>query len=570
MSKEKQIDNWLQSIDKKDADVLQDDLQNNRDEVEDAFSATLSFGTGGLRGLIGLGPNRMNIYTVAQATQGLSNYLLSRYHQPSVIICRDSRKMGQEFVEAAATVLVANGIKTLIFPRPEPTPLLSFAVRFFRCSAGINITASHNPATYNGYKVYGHDGCQITDQIACSIQNEIQNTDIFTGVQRIDFNLALKSGLITWVADKIINAFISEIVNLNEEISRIRGHINLVYTPLNGAGLECMSKLLSKLDIDSYSIVSEQANPDGDFPTCPYPNPEVPDALQLGLRLCHELHPDLLLATDPDADRVGIAVPHDGEFKLLSGNEVGILLLDWLCKLHVQSQKVLSNKIVVSTVVSSVLAEKLAEKYDFELRKTLTGFKYIGEQITILEEKGELDRFLFGFEESCGYLAGTHARDKDAILASMLICQMARWYKKQGISIYDALDAIYREYGYYYTELISVPSSRNYSANKLNTIAAVLQKGNLLQSSGLKIIEVIDYSKGKEMPITSSHGGKQEQTLRPSNVLEIKLEHENKIIIRPSGTEPKTKAYLFVKGKDEQDARNILSALSEDTHKLLN
>lgn len=562
------VDTWLRKIEQADSTELRDSLETDASSIEDAFSQSLAFGTGGLRGMMGMGPNRMNVYTVAQATQGLANYLLANFTNPDVVVCRDSRNMGEEFVEVVTGVLAANGIVVKVFPRVEPTPALSFAVRALGCSAGINITASHNPATYNGYKVYGSDGCQITPHVAEEIQRAISDTDIFEDVHRIGFDEAFETGFARWVDDEVLENYLSGIVNYSESIKGVNGDLDLVYTPLNGVGLECMMEVFSRIDIESYHVVSEQALPDGDFPTCQSPNPEIREALELGLLLSREMHSDLLLATDPDADRVGVAVPHDGDYEILTGNEVGILLLDWLCKILIQAGSSPKGRVVVSTVVSSALADKLATKYGFELRRTLTGFKYIGEQIGRLESKGELERFLFGFEESCGYLAGTQVRDKDGIMASMLICQMARWYKAREISLHEALDAIYREYGFYRNALLSVSCEGALGMEKLADIISNLREDPPRLIAKLAVTQVNDYAMGIEMPILNGSAD-EPQNLEPSNVLEFRLEGDNRIIIRPSGTEPKIKAYLFAKADTAARAGKILANLERAAREML-
>ena len=400
---------WKENVDEPElAAELADLLAKDDDSIVDAFYRDLEFGTAGLRGVLGVGTNRMNAYTVSQATQGLADYLNAHCENPTVAIMRDSRNKGDEFVKAAAGVLAANGIKSFVAPRIEPVPVLSFTTRHLGCDAGIVITASHNPAPYNGYKVYGPDGCQIANEAADEIQASIDGTDIFAGVRSMDFGEAQEKGLVEWVGDDVIDAYLDAIQTVSVPGCVAEdGSFKVVYTPLNGSGLECVTKILSRVGIDNVVVVPEQREPNGDFPTCPYPNPEIREALQKGLELCDEVKPDLLLATDPDADRVGIAVPHDGDYKLLSGNEVGVLLVDWLARLKQEAGEDVSRKVVVSTIVSSAMPDALAGKYGFEMRRVLTGFKYIGGQIDMLTSKGEGDRYLLGFEESYGYLAGT-------------------------------------------------------------------------------------------------------------------------------------------------------------------
>ena len=440
---------WLKNVGGDQLAEL-DDLAKRPDELADAFRKELEFGTAGLRGILGLGPNRMNEYTVGKATQGLADYLNATFSEPSVAIARDSRLRGQEFVQVCASVLAANGVKAYLYPRIEPTPALSFAVRYLGCSAGVNMTASHNPSAYNGYKAYGPDGCQITTQAAKAIQEAIDRTDPFTQVKTVDFDQAVEAGMIQWIGEDVIGAFVDAVAAVDLEPAQSRKtDLSLVYTPLNGTGLECVSAILERIGIPDLDVVPEQSQPDGTFPTCPYPNPEIREALELGLRRCEETKPYLLLATDPDADRVGIAARHNGEYQLVSGNEMGALLLDYLCARKRELGLSLDDSVVVTTIVSSAMIDAMAQDYGFQLRRTLTGFKYIGEQIGLLEAAGQSQRFLFGFEESYGYLAGTHVRDKDAVVASMLIVQMARWNQARGLDLIQAVDELYQRYGYY-------------------------------------------------------------------------------------------------------------------------
>lgn len=392
-------------------------------EITDSFFRELTFGTGGLRGKLGLGPNRLNVYTVGKATQGLSDYLNDSFDNPTVALCRDTRHGSEEFVRRVAEVLAGNGIRSYLFDRVEPTPALSFAVRELGCSAGVNITASHNPAAYNGYKVYGADGCQITVEAAEAIQAAIDPVDCFDGVKAMPLDEALESGLVQWIPERVLDRYLDETlkVSTGEDCSGLR----IVYTPLHGVGLECVSRVLEGIGVDEVVTVEEQCVHDGDFPTCPYPNPEVREALKLGLEYCDRVKPDLLLATDPDTDRVGIAVPHAGEYKLLTGNEVGLLLLDFLADKAAEGGREMSREVACTTIVSAPMADDIARARGFELRRTLTGFKFIGEQVGVLESESREGDFLMGFEESYGYLAGTSVRDKDAVVASMLICELA-------------------------------------------------------------------------------------------------------------------------------------------------
>ena len=544
--------------------------------IEDAFFQDLEFGTGGLRGIIGAGSNRMNVYTVAQATQGLADYLNAHFDSPSVAVGHDSRNMGELFCQVVAEVLAANGVKAHLYPRLEPTPAVSFAVRDLGCSAGINVTASHNPAAYNGYKVYGADGCQITTQASKDIQEAIRHVDAFGGVKRMAFDEARESGMASYIGEGTLDRFIDAVAASSQHVEPPAdgADLKLVYTPLNGTGLECVGRILERIGIADVTVVPEQAQPDGNFPTCPYPNPEIREALQKGLELCDKVHPDLLLATDPDADRVGIAVPHAREYVLMSGNEVGILLTDWLAARAAARGEDVARKVVISTIVSSSMLDALAAKHGFELRRTLTGFKYIGEQIGLLETAGEADRYLFGFEESYGYLAGTHVRDKDAVVASMLICEMARDYKARGMDLVDAMEALYHEYGHYRNATISLSYPGAEGAAQMKAIMANLRAEAPAAVAGLAVEKVVDYAPGVAMPIAGGLSGSGDaadapQTLPGANVFELQLAGGNKLIVRPSGTEPKIKAYVFAKGATPEESAAIAEKLEAGARELL-
>ena len=571
--------NWIKNVEESDIPQLER-IAEDSDALNDAFYRELSFGTAGLRGVLGLGSNRMNIYTVARATQGLATYLNENFDKPEVAICRDSRNMGEVFMQTAAGVLAANGIKAHLYPRIEPTPALSFAVRDLGCSAGINITASHNPAQYNGYKVYGSDGCQITSEAACAIQNAIDQTDTFNGVRKMSFDEALSQGLAQWIGEDTLDRFLSAVHSQSLD-SCEDGELSVVYTPLNGTGLECVTRILKKINVTDVTVVSEQADPDGNFPTCPYPNPEIREALEKGLELCDNVHPDLLLATDPDADRVGIAVPHDGEYVLLSGNEVGILLLDYICKMRQTRGEDLADKVAVTTIVSSTMVDALAGELGFELRRTLTGFKYIGEQIGMLELAKAENRFIFGFEESYGYLAGSHVRDKDAIVASMLICQMARWHRSQGRDLVDAMEGLYQHYGFYVNKTISKSYPGADGAQKMLDITSSLRESAPSEIAGMSVERIVDYLQSAKMPIIggacdcdvtgacATKDSGSSQVLPSADVIEFVLEDGNKIIVRPSGTEPKIKSYLFAKGSTRDEAEQTLHLLEIAANQIL-
>ena len=542
-------------------------LEHDEEALADAFIRDLEFGTAGLRGIIGAGSNRMNVYTVAQATQGLANYLNRTFDNPSVAIARDSRNMGEEFCKISAGVLAANGIRALLYPRIEPTPALSFAVRDLHCSAGICMTASHNRAEYNGYKVYGPDGCQITTQAAKDIQSEIGCVDIFDDVSCMDFEEGIDAGLISWIGDDTIDRFIDCCGQAS--LSSEKGPLSVVYTPLHGTGLECVTKILERIGGSDLIIEPNQAIPDGDFPTCPYPNPEVREALERGLALAEEKQADLLLATDPDADRVGIAVVKDGEPVLLTGNETGILLTDYICTMLAEKGYDLKDKVVISTIVSSTMLDELCNDRGFELRRTLTGFKYIGEQIGYLEAEGQADRYAFGFEESYGYLAGTHVRDKDAVVTSMLICEMARWYRAKGMDLIDALDALYAKYGFFENAVVSFGFTGSDGVERMADVLTRLRAERPTQIANLAVLNSVDYEPGIEMPIMGGKGDAAKQLLPSANVLEYALEGQSKLIIRPSGTEPKIKVYVFAKGATKEESARTLTSLKEAAGELL-
>ena len=538
------------------APALPDDLRQeleavSHDEaaIRDRFYRELEFGTGGLRGVLGAGINRMNVCTVGKATQGLADYLNGLSGQEkSVAIAHDSRINSRLFAEHTARVLAANGITAHLYPRLEPTPALSYAVRALRCDAGVCITASHNPAEYNGYKVYGPDGCQITIQMAKAIQHAIDRVDCFDDVKMISEEEARKRGRLVDIPEPVLDGFIQAVYDQRMPLSDALPPLKVVYTPLNGTGLECVRRTLDKIGVTDVILVPEQSRPDGNFPTCPYPNPEIREALELGIRLCEKEHPDFLLATDPDCDRMGVAVKDGDDDILLTGNEVGILLLDFICKARRAAGTMPKDPVAVTTIVSTPMADAVAEKYGVELRRTLTGFKFIGEQIGLLEQRGEMERYIFGFEESYGYLSGTHVRDKDGVNASMLICQMAQWYKARGMTLAQAMRALYEEFGYYQSRLKSVAYTGQDGLDKMRSIMNDLRHTYLKKISGLYIQDILDYRQGLN-------------GLPASNVLEFRLENGAKVMLRPSGTEPKLKMYLFCKGATLQQAKDQLDKL---------
>lgn len=518
--------------------------------IEDAFYRTLEFGTAGLRGVLGAGTNRMNIHTVGQATQGIADFINGQANdgEPgTVAICYDSRINSQLFAHTAASVLAANGIKSYVYPRLQPTPTLSFATRYLGCAIGINVTASHNPSKYNGYKVYGPDGCQIASEIADAITQAIEGVDMFDDVRTMPFEDAQAAGLATYIQEEVLDAFLDSVYD--QHVEQERSDLRVVYTPLNGTGLECVTRILERIGVTDIHVVEEQSKPDGNFPTCPYPNPEIREALECGISLCEQVHPDLLLATDPDADRVGIAVKDGDDYQLLSGNEVGVLLLDFICRMRKENGTLPEHPVAVTTIVSTSLVDPVAAKYGVDMRRVLTGFKYIGGVIADLEQRGEKERFIFGFEESYGYLAGTHARDKDAVVASMLICQMARYYRTLGKNLYQAMQDIYREFGFHHNRTVSYAFEGSAGAETMSSIMAAFRSQPLSEIAGYKVEQFLDYQQGV--------GG-----LPSANVLEFDLEKGNKVIVRPSGTEPKVKVYLFTVGESASEAEGLADVLS--------
>ncbi len=561
---------WLESA-TEDADLIAEleSIKGNEDEIYDRFYKALTFGTAGLRGVIGAGTNRMNIYVVRQATQGLANYIIHKYGKGSVAISHDSRIKADLFMLEAARVLAGNGIKVYITSELQPTPVLSYLVRYFKCQAGIMVTASHNPAKYNGYKAYGEDGCQMTDVAAGIVYDEICKLDMFKDVKIADLDEAVKSGLIEYVSDDVYDSYLEKVMEqqVNPGICEGAG-LKVVYTPLNGTGNKLVRKVLKKIGVEEITVVPEQELPDGNFTTCPYPNPEIKEALQKGIELCEKVQPDLLLATDPDADRVGIAVKdYDGSYRLISGNEDGIMLTDYILSSRKANGTLPEKPVLVKTIVTTKLINKLCEKYGCELKNVLTGFKYIGEVILNLEKKGEEDRYVFGFEESYGYLAGTYVRDKDAVVASMLVCEMAAFYKKHGKSLAQVIDSLYEEYGYYLNHTSAFEFDGAAGMEKMNNIMAEIRENIPTEIDGKKVVKVSDYLLKYELDTVT--GEKTAIDLPTSNVISFSLEGDNGVIIRPSGTEPKIKAYITAVGKDFNDAESIKDSLVDASKKLL-
>ncbi len=556
------LNTWLANVTDEEllAELKAMQEAGDEDAITDAFFQDLAFGTAGLRGTIGAGTNRMNIYTVGRATQGFADYLNKAFENPTVAIARDSRNKGELFVKTTAAILAANGVTSYVYPKISPVPTLSWATRYLKCSGGICMTASHNPAPYNGYKAYGPDGCQITSEAADAISAAMNACDPFKDIKTMDFDAAVEQGLVKWIDDEVLDAYYDAVTdksvnNLTDE-QIANAPLKLVYTPLNGTGLIPVTTVLNKVGITDITVVPEQRDPDGDFPTCPYPNPEIREAMQKGIDLCQEVKPDLLLATDPDADRVGVACADGDDYTLLTGNEMGVLLLDYICKMRAERGEDLSSKVAVTTIVSSAMVDALAAEYGFELRRCLTGFKYIGDIITGLSDAGEVDRFIFGFEESYGYLSGDHVRDKDAVNASMLICQMAQYYKLQGKNLVEAMRDLYEKHGYYHNKTVSLSYPGADGAAKMAGIMKSLRSEAPAEIAGSKVEAVVDYA-------TCVNG------LPAADVIEFDLEGGNKAIVRPSGTEPKIKLYIFAKGEDAAAADALIAAIEEDGRKLL-
>ena len=551
MDYQKEYRRWLTKADM-DPALLEELRAMDEKQQEDAFYRDLSFGTGGLRGVIGAGTNRMNLYTVAKATQGLANYLKEHFRAPSVAIGFDSRINSELFSKVAARVFAANGVKVHIWPELMPVPTVSFAVRELGCSAGVMITASHNPSKYNGYKVYGADGCQITTQGAAEVLAKIEALDIFQDVRIMDFGTAWNDGRIVYIPEAVYTAFVENVKAQSVLYGDKTTHdVAIVYSPLNGAGRKPVLRTLEELGYTNITVVKEQEEPDGRFPTCPYPNPEIREAMELGLRYAKEKNADLLLATDPDCDRVGIAVKNaQGDYVLLSGNEVGLLLLDYLCAQKQKHGKMPKDPVLVKTIVTVDLAERIAEHYGVGTRNVLTGFKYIGEQIGLLEKAGEEKRYLFGFEESYGYLTGTYVRDKDGVDGAVMICEMFSFYAARGIRLTDQLAKLYERYGYCRNTLHSYQFEGSAGFAKMQGIMAAFRQG--ISTFGGKAVEkVLDYSAGLE-------------GLPKADVLKFYLDGGTTLVVRPSGTEPKLKLYLSVTAKDETEAERTEQAILND------
>ncbi len=544
-----------------DVDIVEElkRLKEKDNEIQDAFFRHLTFGTGGLRGIIGAGTNRMNIYTVAMASQGLANYIIKNFpeNKRRIAIGYDSRIKSKTFSQTAASVFSANGIKVFIYRQLMPTPCLSFAVRYLDCSAGVMITASHNPSTYNGYKVYDKNGCQITSKTTADISAKIAQLDIFEDIKRTDFSEALERGMIEYIKDTVCEAFLEEIkkqsVLFGEEVNKA---LTMIYSPLNGTGLVPVTRILSEMGYVHLITVKEQEHPDGQFSTCPYPNPEVRDTMLLGIEYARKFNASLLIATDPDCDRVGIGVrDHAGEYLLLSGNETGILLFDYICDQRKKHNRMPSDPIMIKSIVTTKLAEKIADNYGVKTINVLTGFKYIGEQICFLEERDQREQYIFGFEESYGYLSGSYVRDKDGVGAALLICEMFSYYATQGKSLLDKLNELYKRYGYYLDVMHSYIFEGASGIRKMQSVMGFF-RGDITSIGGMSIKRCLDYSDGL-------YG------LPRANVLKFELENNCSVILRPSGTEPKIKIYISVSGVDSERARIMENNIRRDIRRMM-
>ena len=547
---------WLE-LATDDKDLKQELLAMKDDQIEDAFYRDLAFGTGGLRGVIGAGTNRMNIYVIRKASQGLANYILKNFKDNrSIAISYDSRIKSTLFAKTAAEVFAANGIKVFIYKELMPTPCLSYAVRELNCSAGIMVTASHNPSKYNGYKVYNNEGCQITDNAAKEILSEINKLDYFLDPVVGDFDALLEEGKIEYIDDEVYTRFINRVKEeslLKDE--QIDKSIRIVYSPLHGTGLKPVTRILKESGFNNVIVVKEQEEPDGNFTTCPYPNPEIKEAMQLGIEYCRKYDADLLIATDPDCDRVGIATKNGDDYVLLTGNQVGVLLLDYICSLRIKHGTMPNDPVVVKTIVTTDMAKVVADNYGVRVVEVLTGFKYIGEQIELLRKQGKENSYILGFEESYGYLSSGYVRDKDAVDGAFLIAEMFAFYKNQGVSLLEKLDELYKKYGLYSNYLNSFEFAGSQGFNKMQEIMESFRSG-LTSIGEYKVKEVKDYSKGIE-------------GLPKSNVIKIYLENGSTVVARPSGTEPKLKIYVSTKGNSQKENDEMYQNLLKEVEKKL-
>ena len=561
---------WLEkAVD--DPDLIEElkSIEGDNEAIKDRFYRDLEFGTGGLRGVIGAGAYRLNVYTIRRATQGLADYVNESFENGSVAISYDSRIKSTKFAQEAAAVLAANGIKVHIYTELMPTPMLSWAVRECGCQAGIMITASHNPAKYNGYKVYGEDGCQITLDVANTVISKINAVDMFGGAKVMDYEEGVKSGMISYIGQEVLEKYFEKVQEqgIHTDLVADSG-LKVVYTPLNGTGNKPVREILKRIGIKEVTVVPEQELPDGNFPTCPFPNPEIKEALAKGLELCEKVKPDLLLATDPDCDRVGIAVPDEnGDYVLFTGNEVGAMLLKYICQERTALGTMPERPVAVKTIVTTDICKKIAAEYGVELRDVLTGFKFIGEQIGFLEKDGEDNRYIFGFEESYGYLAGSYVRDKDAVVASMLICEMAAFYRTKGISLLQARENLYAQYGNYVHTQSSFQCEGASGMERMKEIMTGLRNDPPKSIGGLKVEKIGDYLASEEKDIET--GAVSTIELPKSDVLAFRLSDGASVIIRPSGTEPKIKAYYTTIGETREAASALEKTIAEDFKSIL-
>ena len=552
----KQYELWLDKAveDKEVAEELRS-MEGSQETIESAFYKNLEFGTGGLRGVIGAGTNRMNIYTVAKASQGLANYVCKKFPKGlrKIAVSYDSRIKSELFAKTASSVFAANGIQVYLYSQLMPTPCLSFAVRYLGCQAGVMVTASHNPSKYNGYKVYGPDGCQITTEAAQEVLSEIEALDVFQDIKKSDFHREVSEGTISYISEEVFTAFTEEVKKQTLILpdTKMDRDVSICYTPLNGTGLKPVLRVLRESGFTNITVVKEQEKPDGTFPTCPYPNPEIREAMALGMEYAQKYQADLLLATDPDCDRVGIEVKiYQGVYVCLSGNETGMLLLDYLCSRRQAMGTMPEKPIMVKTIATTDMAERIADHYGVRTIQVLTGFKFIGEQIGLLEKEGKEDSYVFGFEESYGYLSGTYVRDKDAVNGAFLICEMFAYYKTRGVSLYEKLEQLYQTYGYCLNTLHSYEFEGVSGFEKMQEIMKGF-RGEMASVGGKHVVECQDYLKGLN-------------GLPKSNVLKFLLEGDCSVIIRPSGTEPKLKMYVSVRAEDREEAEREEERLTRE------
>lgn len=557
---------WLENVKEPDLLAELEAIKDSTEEISDRFYKELEFGTAGLRSTLGAGTNRMNIYTVSRTTQGVAQYLNESFDNPSIAIAYDSRIKSDVFARAAADVLAANGIKVYIFPELMPTPILSFAVKRLSCCAGIVITASHNPAEYNGYKAYGPEGYQLTPEASERILSITNGIDFFNDVKHSDFDASLKNGSIEYIGDDLIDEYLEYVKEQCVSPDVDKDDFCVVYTPLNGAGNKPVRAILDKTGIKNISVVAEQELPDGNFPTAPYPNPEIKEAYSRALSLAEKVNPDILLATDPDCDRVGVAVKAEEGYTLLNGNEIGSLLTNYLLERKKENGTLPKNPIIIKTVVSSDQSRKIAEKYGCEVIEVLTGFKYIGEQIELLSKKQEETRFILGYEESYGYLVGTRVRDKDAVVASMLICEMACYYKSRGKTLLNVLEEINQEFGYFLTRQLSFTLTGESGMQKMKSIMENLRKNPPKTIAGFDVIEISDYMTSTKTCCVTHNISRID--LPKSDVLQYKFK-DGSVIVRPSGTEPKIKIYLSSVSGDSKTSLSILDKLAQQAAKLI-